>query len=199
MQLTQTIDGQVTEQSASGAGSELDLTSRVEALLFVADGPVSVTRMAEALQVGEGDVEEAVELLNLRCQGRGLRLQRQVGALQLTTAPQAAYDVERFLGLETSSRLSTAALETLALIAYRQPVTRGQVEAVRGVNCDGVLRTLLARGLVSPQGRLDQAGRPILYGTTCEFLEYFGLGELSQLPALESFRNQAVGGEPNAT
>jgi segregation and condensation protein B len=197
--MTQTVDAPETEQRASETGNELDLTSRVEALLFVADEPVSAKQVAEALQVDEGDVEAAVDLLGLQCQGRGLRLQRQAGALQLTTAPQAASDVERFLGLEASSRLSTAALETLALIAYRQPVTRGQVEAVRGVNCDGVLRTLLARGLVSPQGRLDQAGRPILYGTTSEFLQYFGLADLSQLPALERFRDQAVGGEPNAT
>ena len=197
--MTQTIDALETEQHVSETESKLGLASRLEALLFVADEPVSVKQVAEALQVDEGEVEAAVNMLSLQCQGRGLRLQRQVGALQLTTAPQAASDVERFLGLESSSRLSTAALETLALIAYRQPVTRVQVEAVRGVNCDGVLRTLLARGLVSPQGRLDQVGRPILYGTTCEFLQYFGLEDLNQLPALESFRNQAAGGEPSAT
>jgi segregation and condensation protein B len=102
----------------------------------------------------------------------------------LATVPEAGPHIERFLGLDLTSRLSQAALESLALIAYRQPITRAQVEAIRGVNCDGVLRTLLARGLVEPVGRLEQAGRPYLYGTTFQFLQYFGLDGLEQLPSL---------------
>ncbi len=92
--------------------------------------------------------------------------------------------MEKFLGLDLSSKLSGAALETLAVIAYRQPLTRGEIEAIRGVNCDGVLKTLLARALVEPVGRLDQPGRPFLYGTTLQFLQYFGLEGLHRLPPL---------------
>jgi segregation and condensation protein B len=150
------------------------------------------------LQVDESQVETALQLLAEQYLARGLRLQRQNDLVQLVTAPQAAADVERFLGLDSSSRLSTAALEALALIAYRQPITRVQVEAIRGVNCDGVLRTLLARGLVTPQGRLEQAGRPIVYGTTFEFLQSFGLSSLSELPALEDLHAWLGGGESSA-
>ncbi len=139
-------------QAAQGdeGNQVLDLPSRIEAILFVADEPVSVGQMAQALQVDESQVEVELGRLATQYHARGLRLQRQNHLLQLVTAPQAAPDVERFLGLDSSSRLSMAALETLALIAYRQPITRVQVEAIRGVNCDGVLRTLLARGLVVP-------------------------------------------------
>jgi segregation and condensation protein B len=103
----------------------------------------------------------------------------------MVTAPDCASYVERFLGLQFSGKLSTAALETLAIVAYRQPITRAQVEEIRGVNCEGVLRNLVARGLVEELGRLDRAGRPILYGTTFEFLQYFGLSDLTELPQVE--------------
>ncbi len=187
-------------QAAQGdeGNQVLDLPSRIEAILFVADEPVSVGQMAQALQVDESQVEVELGRLATQYHARGLRLQRQNHLLQLVTAPQAAPDVERFLGLDSSSRLSMAALETLALIAYRQPITRVQVEAIRGVNCDGVLRTLLARGLVVPQGRLEQAGRPIVYGTTFEFLQSFGLSSLSELPALEDLQAWMEGGESSA-
>jgi segregation and condensation protein B len=103
----------------------------------------------------------------------------------MVTAPEATDFVRRFLGLELTSKLSPAALETLAIVAYRQPATRAQIEAVRGVNSDSVLRTLVNRGLVEEVGRLDQAGRPIIYGTTFEFLQQFGLSSVEQLPPLE--------------
>jgi len=104
--------------------------------------------------------------------------------VQITSAPAVSPFIERFLGLDLSTRLSPAAMEALAVIAYRQPLTRGEVEAIRGVNCDGVLRTLISRGLVEPVGRLEQAGRPFLYGTTFQFLEYFALPGLEALPPL---------------
>jgi segregation and condensation protein B len=104
----------------------------------------------------------------------------------MVTAPEAADQVRRFLGLELSGKLSPAALETLAIVAYRQPVTRAQIEAIRGVNSDSVLRTLVNHGLIEEQGRLEQAGRPIIFGTTFEFLQQFGLSDLEQLPSLES-------------
>jgi segregation and condensation protein B len=156
----------------------------VESLLFVADEPVSVDRLAAVLEVSPGQVEQAISELNDEYAGRGLRLQQKKQRVQMVTAPEAADWIRRFLGLELTGKLSAAALETLAIIAYRQPVTRGDIEAVRGVNSDSVLRTLIHRGLVDEQGRLEQAGRPIIYGTTFEFLQEFGLSSLDQLPPL---------------
>ena len=165
----------------------MELASLVESLLFVAAEPVAVSRLASALDVSEAEVEQALEQLSQAYRERGLRLQRKGQQVQLTTAPESAPYVERFLGLNgrVSSRLSPAALETLAIIAYRQPITRIQIEAVRGVSCDGVLRTLLNWGLIEEVGRLEQVGRPILYGTTFAFLQYFGLEGLHQLPPLD--------------
>jgi segregation and condensation protein B len=102
----------------------------------------------------------------------------------LTTAPEMADLIETFLGLEATTHLSRAALETLAIISYRQPVTRPQVDAIRGVNSDGVMKSLLGKGLLQEVGRTDGPGRPILYGTTPEFLQHFGLSSLSELPPL---------------
>lgn len=182
-------------QEWSPNGHDLDLRCRIEALLFVSDEPASIPQLAQALEVSERDVEAALEELAQQFQERGLRLQRKEHSVQLVTAPEAAPYVRRFLGLDSASKLSVAALETLALIAYRQPITRAQIEAVRGVNCDGVLRTLLARGMVAPQGRLEQAGRPIVYGVTFEFLQHFGLSNLSELPAWKEFAASMEGGE----
>jgi len=165
---------------------ELALPFRIEALLFVADEPVSVRQLAQALEASQGEIQRALERVVVDYKGRGLRLQRQDGLVQFVTAPEAALCIQRFLGLDFASKLSVAALETLALVAYRQPVTRAQIEAVRGVSCDGVLRTLLSRGLVTALGRLDQVGRPIIYGTTLEFLQHFGLLDLSELPPFEN-------------
>ena len=165
--------------------TDLELTSLIESLLFVADAPVTPTQLAAALDVEPKAVEEALDQLAVDYQRRGLRLQRKAGRVQLVTAPEAAPAVERFLGLELSSKLSPAALETLAIVAYRQPVTRAQVEAIRGVNSDSVLRTLINKGLIEEVGRLEQVGRPILYGTTFEFLQYFGLQDLQDLPPLD--------------
>ena len=160
----------------------LDLPSRIEALLFVADEPAAIRELALALEVQESEVIHALEILATRYQAHGLRLQRDNDRAQLVTAPEASPDVQRFLGLDSTATLSRAALETLALVAYQQPVTRGLIESVRGVSCDSVLRTLVSRGLVAPKGRLDQVGRPIIYGTTFEFLQHFGLSHLSELP-----------------
>jgi segregation and condensation protein B len=165
----------------------LPLESLVESLLFVADEPVDVQKLAAILQISDDKVTAALHsLADEYGQRRGLRLQFRGQRVQMVTAPEATGYVRRFLGLETSSRLSPAALEALAIVAYRQPVTRAQVEAVRGVSSGAVLRTLINRGLIEEMGRLEQAGRPIIYGTTFEFLQQFGLTSLSQLPPLES-------------
>lgn len=163
---------------------ELSLKSKVESLLFVAGEPVAIERLAAALDSGKDQVETALQDLAQDYSGRGIRLQRKGQRVQMVTAPDAAGVVRLFLGLELSGKLSPAALETLAIIAYRQPVTRAEIEAVRGVNSDSVLRTLTQRGLVEELDRLDQPGRPIVYGTTFEFLQQFGLVSLEQLPPL---------------
>ncbi len=156
----------------------------LESLLFVADGPVALEQLARILDVDRERVEAAISQWQADRAGSGLMIQRKGGEVQMVTAPEMAPYVERFLGIQLSGRLSPAALETLGIVAYRQPVTRAQVEAIRGVNSEGVLGTLVARGLVCEVGRLEAAGRPILYGTTFEFLRYFGLRDLNQLPPL---------------
>ncbi len=164
----------------------------VESLLFVAAEPAATARMAQALGVSEERVQAALAQLEIDLQGRGVRLQVHRGAAQLVSAPEAAEAIEAFLGLDLTSKLSRPALETLSIIAYRQPVTRPQIEAIRGVNSDGVLRTLLSRGLVEEVGRLEQAGRPILYGTTFAFLQYFGIERVQDLPPLEEDAAEAL-------
>ncbi|HEC34621.1 MAG TPA: SMC-Scp complex subunit ScpB [Chloroflexi bacterium] len=172
---------------------KLGLAALVESLLFVADEPVSVGQMAEALEVTPGQVEKALQELNETLQERGLRLERMGSRVQLVTAPEATPYVERFLGLGGRRRLSPAALETLAIIAYRQPVSRPQIESIRGVNCDSVLRTLLVAGLIEEVGRATTVGRPILYGTTFAFLQHFGLSRLEDLPSLETVEESLEG------
>ena len=165
--------------------SQLALTALVESLLFVADEPVEIATLAQVLEVDMSAVEAALAELASDSLERGVRLQRKGQQVQLVTRPEAAGYVEKFLGLETSGKLSQAALETLSIIAYRQPCTRAQVELVRGVNCDGVLSTLLTKGLIEEAGRLDTVGHPFLYATTFDFLRHFGLKSLDDLPPLE--------------
>jgi segregation and condensation protein B len=174
------------EQQVSFADPEgLSLTACVESMLFVADAPVATARLAEALEVAVRDVEAALVELDRVYTGRGLCLQRFGNRVQLVTAPAASHYIERFLGLENRVRFSRAALETLAIISYRQPITRPQIEAIRGVNSDSVIRTLLSGGQIEEVGRAMTVGRPILYGTTFEFLQQFGLRNLEELPPLE--------------
>ena len=175
----------MTEEEAS-RGEALSLVAQVESLLFVADAPVSVGRLAEALEVTTGRVEQALADLEAGYAERGLRLQRAGTRVQLVSAPEAAAYVERFLGLEARTRLSQAALETLAIIAYRQPITRPEIEIIRGVSSDSVLRTLLSLGLIEDLGRAPTVGRPVLYGTSFDFLQHFGLSSLDELPPLDT-------------
>ena len=172
--------------SSTSHNGALVLEAFVESLLFVADGPVPVARIAEALEVTPREVEAALTALGevYAATHRGLSLQRFRDKVQLTTTPAAASAVERFLGLAATAPLSRAALETLAIIAYQQPVTRPRIEAVRGVNSDSVLKTLLSKGLIEEVGRTEGPGRPVLYATTPEFLQYFGLSALTDLPPL---------------
>ncbi len=163
---------------------ELTLAAKIEAMLFVSAEPVPVAQLATALDVTASVVERGLNELDESLLTRGLRLQRNAGRVQLTTAPELAPLVELFLGLEATTHLSRAALETLAIIAYQQPCTRPQVDAIRGVNSDGMMKSLLSKGLIQESGRTDGPGRPILYSTSPEFLQHFGLGSIVELPPL---------------
>lgn len=158
---------------------------RLEALLFVAAEPVLPAQLAAALETTTTEVEQGLKILDETLQSRGLRLQRHGNRVQMTSAPEHAAIIERFLGLEATTRLSRAALETLSIIAYQQPVTRPQVDDIRGVNSDSMLKSLLGKGLIQESGRTDGPGRPILYTTTPEFLQHFGLNSVRDLPPLQ--------------
>ncbi len=160
-----------------------ELTALIEALLLVAPEPVTVADLAQGAGVKPEAVETTLQALG-ECSDRGWVIQRHGETVQLTTAPRFAQQVRRFLGLDREVRLSTAALETLAIIGYQQPVTRAEVEAVRGVDSSGVIATLLSRGLIEIVGRVASPGMPFQYGTTPSFLLHFGLRSLADLPPL---------------
>lgn len=168
--------------------NELSLSAKLEALLFASPSSVTPSQLAIALEITTQEVEAGLKELELRYTQEnlkfGLRLQRLHGRIQLTTAPESAPFIERLLGLEATSRLSRAALEALAIIAYTEPVTRPQIDAIRGVNSDGVLKSLLNKGLIQEIGRAEAPGRPILYSITQDFLGHFGLNSLDDLPPL---------------
>jgi segregation and condensation protein B len=168
-----------------------EVKSILESLLFVADGPQSVQRFGEALESVELDIIQ--EILNelqseLAGPGRGIRLVEVAGGYQLRTAKANAEWVKKFLG-GRPARMGRATLETLAIIAYRQPITKAEIEAIRGVDVDGVVTTLLERNLIRAVARKDVPGRPFLYGTTAEFLQLFNLKDLSQLPTLKEMED----------
>ncbi len=161
-----------------------DLAARLGALLFVSGEPVERAELINHLGCNETELDAALATLRERGLGLGLVLIEHSGAYQLATAPSLAELVEAFLELDRPARLSAAALETLAIVAYRQPVTRAEIEAIRGVDSSAALQTLIARGLVEPVGRLPTVGQPIQYGTTVQFLQAFGLASLEELPDL---------------
>lgn len=161
------------------------LKANLEAVLFVAPVAVNLSQLASALDITERETEKVLSQLGEDYRERGLRIQRHAGRIQLTTAPAAGESVERFLGLEITTYLSQAALEALSIVAYEQPVTRPQVDSIRGVNSDGVMKSLLHKGLIQDIGRADGPGRPILYATTPEFLQQFGLNSLDEMPPME--------------
>jgi len=163
------------------------LKSVLESLLFVADGPLTLQRFAEALEgVDKKQIGAVLTELQseLEANQRGVRLVEVAGGFQLRTPKENADWVKKLLG-GRPPRMSRATLETLAIIAYKQPITRAEIEAIRGVDVDGVVTTLLERGLIRAVARKDVPGRPFLYGTTSEFLELFNLKDLTQLPTLK--------------
>jgi len=167
----------------NGALAIDELVELVEALLLVAPTPPTIAELTQGAGVPVGDIETCLAILSQRLD-RGWIVVRHQETVQLASAPRFAAQVRRFLGLDRESRLSPAALEALAIVAYRQPVTRGEIEAVRGVDCSGVLATLFDRGLIEATGRLETVGHPIQYGTTPAFLRHFGLQSLTRLPPL---------------
>jgi len=157
----------------------------LECMLFVSTEPVSAKELADVLQIDQDSVEQAMNDLEENLEtGSGLQLMRVAGAYQLCTRAEYA-DYCAIILRPAAKKLSKAALETLAIVAYRQPCTMPEVEAVRGVSVDGVMKTLMDRGLVKESGRKQTPGRPILYATTPEFLEYFGLNDISELPDID--------------
>ena len=182
-------------QGEMSAVPEAQLRAAAEAVLVVADGPVTCAALAEALGVGEARAGELLESLAAEYAGdgdgpaRGFVLRRAAGGWRLASAPAFHDLVERFVIGGATSRLSQAALETLAVIAYRQPVTRGRIAAIRGGSVDGVVRTLRARGLIEEAGA--EPGGALLYRTTDEFLEYLGLDSLDDLPPLAPYLPEA--------
>jgi segregation and condensation protein B len=165
--------------------SDAELASNLVAVLFAAAGPISFVDAARILDVPNDRLEDVCGLLD-REPPAGLVLQRHAGRVQLTTAPAASAAVERYLGSPPPVRLSRAALEALAVVAYRQPVTRGEIDSIRGVNSDSAVSTLLSRGLVTEIGRRETVGRPALLATTPDCLQYLGIKSLDELPALTS-------------
>ena len=156
----------------------------LEAILFVAGEPVAVADLARALEVGEMEIMHAVEALERECERRGVTVRRYGDHLRMETRPEYAPYVERLLQPVQRQTLSQTAMETLAVIAYRQPVTKGEVEQVRGVKCDYSVQSLLHKGLIKEAGRKEALGRPILYATTDRFLEHFGISDIRELPPL---------------
>lgn len=172
--------------------SQHERLALIEALLLAAPGSTTAEELAYGVGIDAQEIDVLLALLEQR-DDRGWVIQRHGRELQLATAPRFSRYVRRFLGMEREARLSTAALETLAIIAYQQPVTRSAIEAVRGVDCSGVLSTLLSRGVIEAPGRAETPGQPFQYVTTPAFLRHFGLRSLADLPPLGEVEGSDLG------
>lgn len=163
----------------------------LECLLFVSKEPLSVKTLAQIVELPESDIKVMMdELAQEYSNGRGINIQIVANGYQFSTRPEFAAYIEKLYKPQNTYGLSKAALETLAIIAYKQPITRAEVEAIRGVKVDSSIGTLVDKNLVKEVGRKEGPGRPILFGTTPSFLKYFGLGELSELPDPVDFAAQ---------
>jgi len=187
------VNGAVKEGSVTSTEiiSSVDVSSIIEALLFVSDVPLSVDRLLEVFDgVDRGTLCQILEELRVRfnSNGKPFVLREISGGLQLCTDPKYAPWIKKLSSVRANSKLSRAALETLAIVAYKQPVTRAEIESVRGVNCAGVLTSLLDRKLIRIAGRHDAPGKPLLYRTTQEFLQHFGLRSLNDLPKITELK-----------
>lgn len=202
--------GEVREEGAAAIGPTQDagapepVQAAVEAILLSLDKPVGAMRLAEALGLDKEEtgapakrIDDAVRALNESYErtGRSFRIERVAGGYRVMTLPVYAEAVAAFHAARAPTRLSRAAIETLAIVAYRQPITRAELEAIRGVACGEVLKTLLERRLVDIVGRAEELGRPMLYGTTKRFLELFGLASLKDLPTVGDLTGRVVESE----
>jgi segregation and condensation protein B len=192
------IQAEIPALQAVDAPSGPELVALIEALLLVAAEPTTVADLASGAAVAADEVERALSVLE-QAPERGWVVQRHLGRVQLATAPRFAEQVRRFLGLDRETRLSPAALETLAIIAYQQPVSRAEIDAVRGVDSSGVLAKLHDRGLIDTVGRRSTAGAPYEYGVTASFLRHFGLRSLDELPPLGDLGGRDLRTALNAT
>jgi segregation and condensation protein B len=199
--VTETVSESATAEGAStGAGSggesldEATVERGVEAALLVSDRAVGAGRLAEAVGCEPAAVSAAIGRLNASYErtGRAFRIEDVAGGYRLMTVPEAAAVVERMHRKRGDHRLTVSQLETLAIVAYKQPVLRAEVEAIRGAGCGEVLRQLMERRLVKVVGRAEELGRPLLYGTTPMFLEVFGLKNVAELPSVQAVR-EAMG------
>jgi segregation and condensation protein B len=174
------------------------LKSAIEALVFVSGNPLSLDRLKGIFEEATDEqIETQVRLLQQEYidRGSGLMLAEVAGGFQLATRPELFGWIRKFKTVRTTTRLSKPALETLAIVAYKQPITRSEVEAIRGVNIGGIMRNLMERRLVKIVGKKDVPGKPMMYGTSQEFLQYFGLKDLSALPTLKEFQELEAGEE----
>lgn len=179
------------------AQPDADPLAILEALVFVSDAPLPLARIEEVLEGrSRAEITRLVAALQERCRqdDRGVLLIEVAGGYRLVTKPELAPWIQRLRGTKPT-KLSKAALETLAIIAYKQPITKPEIETIRGVMIDGILKTLVERDLIRILGRKPEVGRPILYGTSRDFLEYFGFKDLSELPTLKEIELLA----PNVT
>jgi segregation and condensation protein B len=188
----------LAEVARPGPPPDEELLGHLVAVLFAADEPLPIAEIARLLDVRPAQLQRVARQL-ADVPPPGLLLQRDEDRLQLVTAPASARYVRRLRGLEEQARLSRAALEVLAVVAYRQPATRAEIEAIRGVNGDRALSSLLARGLVAEVGRRETVGRPVLFGTTLGFLEHLGLRSLDDLPTVATPDAPALPEEPPAS
>ena len=176
---------------------DAELKSIAEALIFVADEPLSAKTIADVLKVDLAAVEKAIRELVAECDARngGLQLREIAGGWQIATRPEHHEQVRAYLKSKPSAKLSLASLETLAVIAYKQPVTVPEILEIRGVQSPSAIKTLLDKRLIVARGRKETVGRPMMYGTSKEFLIQFGLKDLTELPSIEDFQDLAGGGE----
>lgn len=196
---------EVTTLEMEQAEADAQLSAQIEALLLSSDRPLTDTRLAELLDQAEADsaktIHSAVEQLNDEYDrtGRSFRAERVAGGWQLLTLPTFGELLAKLHRDRAQTRLSPAGLETLAIIAYRQPILRAAIEAIRGVGCGEVLRGLLDRRLVKIAGRAEELGRPMLYGTTTHFLKVFGIAGLDDLPPVQGLNEQTQALSPAQT
>lgn len=169
---------------------EKEIRSIIESLLFVWGDPLELKEISKVLDIAKKQTKEILNRMidDFNFQRRGIRIIRINNSYQLSTRPEHNKWISELSKSDTTKSLSTAALETLSIIAYKQPITKNEIEGIRGVRCDRAVKTLFEKDLIEEKGRLERTGRPIIYGTTMEFLRYFGIKSLKNLPVLKNFK-----------